>query len=122
MFAKGKRDQLKDIYTLFKRAESETIHEISVRFGGYIEQEGASLFEDADTKKDPLVFANKVLALKTKVDDIVQNEFDSHMTFQRKRDIHFQQMLSKFDKSAQFFAVHSDFEFKKGAEQSSSRV
>lgn len=114
MFVKNRRDQLGRIFTLFMRAASETLPEILSRFDNYVEQEGNALFTDPNVSKDPLEFSTKMIDLKSRVDELVHNEFNAHILFQRKRDAKFSAILNKFDKSPQFLAVYLDFEFKKG--------
>lgn len=114
MFNKGRRDQLGRIFTLFMRAASETLKEILTRFGSYVEQEGNALFSDPNVCKDPILFTTKVMNLKERIDDSVAQEFNAHILFQRKRDALFSQILNKFEKSPQFIAIYTDYEFKKG--------
>lgn len=96
------------------RAASETLKEILTRFGSYVEQEGNALFSDPNVCKDPILFTTKVMNLKERIDDSVAQEFNAHILFQRKRDALFSQILNKFEKSPQFIAIYTDYEFKKG--------
>jgi hypothetical protein len=55
-----------------------------------------------------------LVELKKKNDDIVTNQFKMHLSFQRRRDISFQVLLNKFEKSPGFLASYLDYELKKG--------
>ena len=113
MLAKNNKDELAQIYTLFQRAQ-ETLIEIVQRFGTFIENQGMVVVKDPTATKDPIEFTRKLFELRTQANDLVQKQFQSHLSFQRKRDLVFQIILNKFDKSPGFLASYLDYEFKKG--------
>jgi len=114
MFAKNSKGELAQIFALFKRAQ-ETLIEIIQRFGAFVESQGMAAISDPNVTKDPIEFARKLIELKKESDNFVQKEFQSNLSFQRKRDMVFQIILNKFDKSPGFLASYLDYEFKKGS-------
>lgn len=113
MFAKDSKEELAQIFNLFKRA-STTLIEITNRFGTYIENEGNVILSDPGLEKDPIQFVSKLLEFKKKIDDLVSIQFQNHLSFQRRRDISLQQILNKFEKSPGYLASYIDYELKKG--------
>lgn len=113
MFGKDSKEELSEVYNLFKRA-SNTLPEITNRFGAYIENEGNSILSDPELEKDPIQFVSKLLAFKGKLDALVSIQFQNHLSFQRRRDISLQQILNKFERSPGYLASYVDFELKRG--------
>jgi len=113
MLAKNSKEELAQIFALFNRA-FETLTEIVQRFGAFIESQGMSAINDPNVTKDPIEFTRKLFELKIEADSFVQKQFQAHLSFQRKRDLIFQIILNKFDKSPGYLASYLDFELKKG--------
>jgi len=116
MFAKDSKEELAQIFALFKRAQ-ETLIEIINRFGAYVESQGMALISDPNITKDAIEFTRKLIEMKIESDSFVQKQFQSNLSFQRKRDMVFQIILNKFDKSPGFLASYLDYEFKKGKDR-----
>jgi len=89
MFNKGYKEELGKIYILFNRAP-ETLIEILNRFGQYFELKREEIVNDPNITKDSLEFAAKMLDLKRTADNLVMNEFQDNMLFQKMRDVTFQ--------------------------------
>lgn len=113
MLLKNSKEELSQIFSLFHRA-TETLTEIVHKFGAFVEAQGISMIGDPNVTKDPIEFARKLFELKSEADSLVNKQFQNHLSFQRKRDLVFQIILNKFDKSPGFLASYLDFEFKKG--------
>ncbi len=113
MFGKGSKEELSEIFNLYKRA-STTLPEITNRFGTYIENEGNVILSDPELEKDPIQYVTKLLAFKNKLDTLVSDQFQNHLSFQRRRDISLQQILNKFERSPGYLASYIDYELKRG--------
>lgn len=113
MFKHDKRDELKLMYTIFRRIEI-TLDFITGKMGPYIESRGTVIVTDQQLQEDAIEYTKALLHLKNEIDSMVEYSFDNHQKFQRQRDQSFQNFMNKNKFSAPFIASFCDMEMRKG--------
>lgn len=113
MLKNDKRGELKLMFSIFRKKESTFIH-MTQRLTVHIESKGLVIVSDPKLQEDPVEFTKKLLEFKADIDKMVEMSFENHSSFQRCRDMAFQNFMNKSPYSAQFIASYCDHEMKKG--------
>ena len=113
MFKHDKRDELKQMFSIFKRIES-TLDYITGKMGPYIESRGGLIVMDQQLQEDAVEYTKALLNLKGEIDSMVEYSFENHQKFQRQRDQSFQNFMNKNKLSAPYIASYCDMEMRKG--------
>ena len=113
MFKHDKRDELKQMFSIFKRIET-TLDFITGKMGPYIESRGTVIVMDQQLQEDAVEYTKALLHLKGEIDSMVEYSFDNHPKFQRQRDQSFQNFMNKNKLSAPYIASYCDMEMRKG--------
>lgn len=71
---------MKLLFDVFKRDESTFCHIINA-MKPYIKACGEAIVKDPETLKDPNMFTNKLLELKSENDQMISFAFENHMMF-----------------------------------------
>lgn len=80
MLKESKTDEMKLLYKCFKR-DDQTLPAIIKRMEPYIVERGESLVKDEENLKDPVKFTEKLLVLKSEMDQLVEYSFSNDMKF-----------------------------------------
>jgi hypothetical protein len=113
MFKHDRHEELKLMYSIFKRVES-TLHFMTDKMGPYIESRGAVLVSDQQLQNDAIEYTRALLAFKKEIDNMVEYSFENNAHFQRSRDLSFQNFMNRCKFSAPFIASYCDNEMRKG--------
>ena len=68
------------MYNIFKR-DPQTLGLIIQKMNPYIEKRGEAIVRDENLLKDPIVFTQKLLDLKSEMDNMLKTSFDNSMQF-----------------------------------------
>ena len=88
MLEQRNKEDLKLLYIVFSR-DTSTYQYIIEKMQPYIQSCGHEIVNDENNLKDPVAFTQKILDLKTEIDELVEYSFDNGILFQRARDISF---------------------------------
>ena len=113
MFNDWRKDELKLVFEVFSRVEV-TIKFIIDKMDSFIKKEGEKIVLSELLKDKPLEMTEKLLQLKTQIDDLIAVSFNNDMRFQKARDQAFQEFMNKFKSTPQFIALYLDHQQKEG--------
>eukprot|EP00438_Fugacium_kawagutii_P001701 Skav220822 [mRNA] locus=scaffold477:15098:16138:+ [translate_table: standard] len=113
MFVNKHYEELKLMYRIFRREPSMLPHIISV-MEPYIAQRCSAIVEDQQMIDNPPTYTERVLELKTEVDNMVATCFESDTGFQKGRNKGMETVLNKDTRCAKYLALFSDLQLKKG--------
>ena len=80
MFNNRKTDQLKLMYDVFLRVDT-TLRYVIQRMDPFIMQEGKSIINNEELRKEPIKFTLKLLELKSEMDNMISKSFSNDMRF-----------------------------------------
>ena len=80
MFLHSRLQELNLMYNIFKR-DPQTLGLIIQKMNPYIEKRGEAVVKDENLLKDPIVFTQKLLDLKSEMDNMLKMSFDNSMQF-----------------------------------------
>ena len=80
MFEKTLWEELKLMYKILHKG-TDTLKLIIQRMNPYIEKRGEAIVRDENLLKDPIVFTQKLLDLKSEMDNMLKTSFDNSMQF-----------------------------------------
>lgn len=80
MFIHARLQELNLMYNIFKR-DPQTLGLIIQKMNPYIEKRGEAIVRDENLLKDPIVFTQKLLDLKSEMDNMLKTSFDNSMQF-----------------------------------------
>ena len=112
MLETKKKDQLRNIYQLF-RLYPLSLNEITNRFDPYIRNRGKLLYENKELSKDPKKFVPELIQLKKEMDALVLECFENNNRFQDVKDKAFSLFMTK-DIYAKQLANYVDYCMRNG--------
>jgi hypothetical protein len=80
MFKTDKRDELRLMFSIFRRVESTLIH-ITNKMAPYIESRGTIIVTDVKLQADAIEYTKQLLEFKREIDTLVESSFDNHSQF-----------------------------------------
>jgi hypothetical protein len=107
MFNGWRKDELKLVYEVFNRVDV-TLKFIIDKMDPFIQKEGEKIVLSEALKDKPLDMTQKMLGLKSQIDDLIAVSFKNDMRFQKARDQAFQTFMNKFKSTPQFIALYLD--------------
>jgi cullin 3 len=108
-----KMDDLRRMYALFSRIPS-TLDILRDCMGKYIKQCGLAIVADQETVREPVMFVQQMLDLKTKFDRIISEAFRNEKRAQKKLKEAFEEFVNKDSKCASHLASYVDELLKSG--------
>jgi len=113
MFKGNRYEELRKLYTLFLRKE-KTLCCIYDKMKPYIEERGKAVVNNSEVLTDPVLFVNKLLALKKEMDIMVHESFQNHQLFMQTRDRAFQNFMNDCIYMPSFLAEYTDVLMRQG--------
>jgi cullin 3 len=113
MFKGNRYEELKKLYNLFLKKE-KTLCYIFDKMKPYIEGRGKAVINNSEVLTDPILFINKLLALKKEIDTMVQESFKNHQLFMQTRDRAFQSFMNDCIYMPSFLAEYTDMLMRQG--------
>ena len=113
MFIHARLQELNLMYNIFKR-DPQTLGLIIQKMNPYIEKRGEAIVRDENLLKDPIVFTQKLLDLKSEMDNMLKTSFDNSMQFQKGRDSSFQNFMNQCSQTPFYLAIYSHKELTTG--------
>lgn len=94
MFKNTMHNELRDMYTLFSKGESN-IKYICKEMKIYIEEWGKSLININELEKDAVKFIKSIMKLKMEIDEIIINSFQNDEMFIYVSNLSFQNLMNQ---------------------------
>ena len=113
MLKHDKPEDLKKMYTLFKRVPS-CIDIMANHFQPYVLERGKQITGNEVNIKDPVLFSTKILELKKELDKLIEFSFSKDTKFQKVQNIAFQTFMNDFTQTPSYLATYIDNELTKG--------
>lgn len=107
MMNQQKIEDLRRMYMLFSRVPA-TLDLVRDCMSQYVKRLGGDILADQETTKDPVVFVQNILDLKSKFDDIVTNAFKAEKQFQKRLQESFEDFINKDIRTSSYLASYVD--------------